>query len=124
MRHSKLGNVLLWTIQALLAALFLFAGIMKFAIPAEQLAAQSQYPLSFIYFIGAAEILGALGLTLPGITRIQPQLTPFAAVGLLIIMTGATVVTLSTGPGVLVPLVAGLLAAVVAYGRAPLALSR
>ena len=70
-------------------------------------------------FIGVCEILGGLGLVLPGLTRIRRGLTPLAAVGLLIIMIGA-VVTSVMGPGFsfAVPaLVTGLLLAVVAYGR-------
>ena len=64
---------------------------------------------------------GALGLILPGLLRIRPGLTPLAAAGLVIIMIGATVVSLTIGPVAmaLIPLVAGLLAAFVAWGRWP-----
>jgi uncharacterized membrane protein YphA (DoxX/SURF4 family) len=117
MRNSKKINALLWTIQFLLAALFLFAGVMKFVMPAEQLTAQSPLSAGFIHFIGVAEIFGALGLILPGLTRIQTRLTPLAAAGLVIIMIGATVLTISTGLGALVPFVTGVLAAFVAYSR-------
>lgn len=117
MRNSKKTNILLWTIQILLAALFLFAGAMKFLIPAEQMTAQSPFSLEFLYFIGIAEILGGLGLILPGLTHIQTRLTPLAAAGLVIIMIGATALTISGGFGALFPLVAGLLSAYVAYGR-------
>lgn len=117
MRNSKKTNILLWTIQVLLAALFLFAGIMKFLIPAAQLTAQSPFSAAFIRFIGVAEIAGALGLILPGLTRIQPRLTPLAATGLVLIMSGATTLTFSSGPGALFPFVAGVLCAFVAYGR-------
>jgi len=70
-------------------------------------------------FIGVSETLGGLGLILPGLLRIQPGLTPLAAAGLVIIMIGATVVTLMGGAvsPALIPLVVGLLAAFVAYGR-------
>ena len=117
MRNSKKSNILLWTIQILLAALFLFAGAMKFLIPAAQLTAGSPFSASFIHFIGVAEIAGALGLILPGLTRIQPRLTPLAATGLVLIMSGATALTFSTGLGALVPFAAGVLCAFVAYGR-------
>jgi uncharacterized membrane protein len=126
MRNSKKTNILLWTLQALLAALFLFAGIMKFLMPAEQMTAQSPFSIEFIYFIGIAEILGGLGLILPGVTHIQARLTPLAAAGLGIIMIGATAITISGGIGALFPLVAGLLLAYVAYARwriAPLAVA-
>jgi hypothetical protein len=63
--------------------------------------------------------LGALGLILPGLLRIRPGLTPLAAAGLVIIMIGATVVTLATGPAMLalIPLVTGLLLSFVIRGR-------
>lgn len=117
MRNSKKTNALLWTIQALLAALFLFAGVMKFVMSDAQLTAQSPFSAGFIHFIGIAEIFGALGLILPGVTHIRTRLTPLAAAGLVIIMSGATVLTLSTGPGALFPLILGVLAAYVAYAR-------
>jgi len=118
MRNSKKTNILLWTIQILLAALFLFAGIMKFLIPAAQLTAQSPFSAGFIHLIGLAEIAGALGLILPGLTRIQPRLTPLAATGLFLIMSGATTLMFSSGPAAaLFPFVAGVLSAFVAYGR-------
>ena len=111
----------LWIIQGLLALLFLFAGSMKLLVPIEMLTAQMPLPLPglFLQFIGVAEVAGAIGLILPGLLRIRPTLTPLAACGLLIIMVGATVVTLAGGQVVpaLVPLVVGLLCASVAYGR-------
>jgi hypothetical protein len=49
-------------------------------------------PPGFRIFIGVAEVLAAVGLTLPGITHVLPWLIPCAAVGLMIVMMGATVV--------------------------------
>ena len=109
----------LWIVQGLLAALFLFAGGLKLAMPIEELTAQLPLPGLFIRFIALAEALGALGLILPGLLRIRTDLTPLAAAGLVIIMSGATLVTLATmgaGPA-LFPLAVGLLAAFVAYRR-------
>jgi uncharacterized membrane protein len=116
---SKKLTVTLWIAQALLALVFLFAGTMKFVMPAAAMAAQSPFPLAFIYFIGVAEIAGALGLLLPGLTRIRPGLTPLAAAGLVVIMVGATITTLVIGPaaGATVPAVCGLVAAFVVEGR-------
>jgi uncharacterized membrane protein YphA (DoxX/SURF4 family) len=109
----------LWVVQVLLALLYLFTGGMKLVLPIEELTAQVPFPGWFVRFIGTAEVLGALGLVLPGLTRIRPGLTPLAAAGLVIIMVGATVVTLATMDAglALIPLVVGLLAAFVAYGR-------
>ncbi len=102
----------LWIVQGLLALIFLFSGGMKLVLPIEVLTEQMPLPGLFVRFIGAAEVLGAIGLILPGLLRIRPGLTPMAAAGLVIIMIGATGLTLA-----LIPLVVGLLAAFVAYGR-------
>jgi hypothetical protein len=109
----------LWAVQGLLAALFLFAGGMKLILPIEKLAGPVALPGLFVRFIGVAEVAGALGLILPGLLRLWPGLTPLAAAGLVIIMIGATVITLAGGAvaPALMPLVVGLLAAFVAYGR-------
>jgi uncharacterized membrane protein YphA (DoxX/SURF4 family) len=114
----------LWIVQVLLALLFLFAGGTKLVIPPDVLAkmgSPNQIPLPglFVRFIGVCEVLGALGLILPGLLRIKPWLTPLAAAGLFVVMIGATTLTVAAdglAAGV-VPLVAGLLAAFVAYGR-------
>ena len=112
-------NRTLWGVQGLLAALFLFAGGMKLATPIEVLAMMSPFPGEFIRFIGVCEVLGALGLVLPGLLRVRRELTPLAAAGLVAIMSGATLSTLAVGGGAmaLLPLAIGLLAAAVAYGR-------
>lgn len=117
-------NIALWIIQVLLALLFLFAGGTKLVIPPDVLMKmgspnQIHLPGLFIQFIGVCEVLGGLGLILPGLLRIKPGLTPLAAAGLIIIMIGATVVTaMGDGFAMALPsLVVGLLAAFVAYGR-------
>ncbi len=113
----------LWIVQGLLALLFLFAGVMKFIMSIEEMTRQIQMPAAFLWFIGVAEICGGLGLILPSLLRIRPGLTPLAAAGLVIIMIGATIVSLMIGPVALaaMPFVVGLLAAFVAYGRWKLA---
>jgi uncharacterized membrane protein YphA (DoxX/SURF4 family) len=119
-------NIALWIIQVLLALLFLFAGGMKLIIPPDVLASmgspnQVHLPGLLVRFIGVCEVLGALGLILPGIFRTRRGLTPLAAAGLLIIMIGAIVLTV-IGDGVgaaVVPLLTALLLALVAYGRWP-----
>ena len=110
---------LLWTIQVLLAALFLFAGVMKLILPLDKMTGPIPVPGMFLRFIGVCETLGALGLILPGLVRIRPGLTPLAAAGLVIIMLGATVLNLRGGDlfSTAVTVVVGLLAAFVAYGR-------
>ena len=111
----------LWIVQALLAVLFVFAGGFKLATPLDVLYTQMPLPLPgvFIRFIGACEILGALGLILPGLLRIRPELTSLAARGLVLIMVGATMFTpLDQLEMAVLPIVIGILAGFVAYGRA------
>jgi hypothetical protein len=85
----------------------------------DQMAGPVALPGWFLRFIGVAEVLGALGLILPGLLHIRPGLTPLAAAGLVLIMIGATVVTAAGGQlaPALIPVVVGLLAAFVAFGR-------
>jgi hypothetical protein len=114
-------NRTLWIIQILLAALFLFAGGAKFLVPADQMmqGMPAWLSISFLHFVGACEVLGAIGLILPGLLRIKPGLTPLAAACLVIIVVGATVVVLMGGMGAmaLFPFATAILAAFVAYGR-------
>jgi uncharacterized membrane protein YphA (DoxX/SURF4 family) len=116
----KTRNRLLWTAQILVGLLFVFAGSMKFIMPVEKLQqGPVVFPIAFMYFIGVCEILGGLGLILPGLTRIAAFLTPLAAAGLTIIMIGATSVSV-VGMGVaagLFPAVIGALTISIAYGR-------
>ena len=112
-------NIALWIAQGLLAAIFLFAGGMKLVLPVEEMTKQLPLPGLFLRFIAVCEVLGAIGLILPWLLGSRPGLTPLAAAGLVIIMIGATALTLAT-TGItmaLIPLVVGILAAFVAYGR-------
>jgi uncharacterized membrane protein YphA (DoxX/SURF4 family) len=118
-RPDRKMNVVLWILQSLLAALFMFAGVMKFIMPIEEMTKEIALPGWFLHFIGAAEILGAIGLILPGILRIRVGLTPLAAAGLAIITLGATWITLAAGQGTMaiIPFVVALLSAFVAHSR-------
>jgi len=112
-------NIVLWIAQGLLAAIFLFAGGMKLILPIEEMTKQLPLPGLFLRFIAVCEVLGAIGLILPWLLGLRPGLTPLAAAGLVIIMIGATALTLATA-GItmaLILLVVGILAAFVAYGR-------
>lgn len=107
----------LWTAQICLAALFLFAGVMKFVMPVEEMTKQSSLSGAFLHFVRVAEMLGGIGLVVPAVFRIWPWLTPIAACGLVIIMIGATVISMPMGWFALFPLLVGIIAGFVAYGR-------
>jgi len=115
------NNKLLWTLQGLLALLFLFAGGTKLVMDPVALAGQSHMSAGFLQFIGVCELLGGVGLIVPWLTGIRPALTPLAAAALIVIMIGATVTTLQQPDQppatALIPFVVGLLLMVVAYGR-------
>jgi len=84
-------NVLLWVLQALLAVAFLAHGWLFLFPPAEMVDLMNAViPPAFRMFIGVAEVLAAVGLTLPGIRRVLPWLIPLAAAGLMIVMLAAT----------------------------------
>jgi len=119
MAERKPLTYALWIVQGLLALLFLWTGGIKLILPLEELTGPIPLPGWFVRFIGVAEVLGALGLILPRLLGIRTGLTALAAAGLVIIMIGATAITLAAGDVAmaLIPLVVGLLAAFVAYGR-------
>jgi len=116
---TRKSNIALWSVQGLLAVLFVFAGGMKLVMPIEMMKGPVELPGLFLRFIGVCEVLGAVGLILPELLHIRRELTPVAAAGLTIIMIGATVMTLmggSVAPAI-VPFVVGVLASVIARGR-------
>ena len=113
-------NITLWILQVLLALMFLWHGVL-FVSPPPEIVAQmnAALPRWFQLFLGTAEVLAAIGLTLPGLTRIRPGLVPAAAAGIMIVMVCATVLHLwrrEFGPAV-TTIVLLLMATVVAYGR-------
>jgi len=118
--RTRTANRLLWTAQILAALIFLFAGSMKFIMPAEKMQqGPIVLPMAFLYFIGICECLGAVGLILPAATRIRPGLTPLAAAGLTIIMIGATTISImamGVAAGI-VPAAVGVITASITYGR-------
>jgi uncharacterized membrane protein YphA (DoxX/SURF4 family) len=120
-RRIRVKNAALWALQSLLAALFLFSGGTKLTVPIDVLLKQMPLPLPglFLRFIGACEVLGAFGLILPGLLRIRRELTALAASGLIVIMIGATALTLAVGGGAtaLIPVTVGLLLLLIARSR-------
>ncbi|MCK6502155.1 DoxX family protein [Myxococcota bacterium] len=119
---SRALHVGLWVVQVLLALLFGMVGAMKSFTPIEELSANLPWVSSLprlARFIGASELLGAIGLIAPAATRIQPWLTPLAGAALLLVMVLAVAFHLSRGEFTAVPvnLVLGGMAAFVAWGR-------
>jgi len=114
-------NALVWFIQVFLAIQYLIHGWIFFSPPAamaEAMAASGMNP-GFRQFIGIAEILASIGLVLPALTRILPWLTPFAALGLTIVMASATIYHLGRGevPNAISAVNLLMLVAVTAYLR-------
>jgi hypothetical protein len=88
-------NIVLWVLQALLAAAFLAHGWLFLSPPADVVEQMNALlPRWFQLFLGVAEVLAAAGLTLPGLTRISPWLVTWAAVGVMIVTASATVLHL------------------------------
>lgn len=113
-------NILLWIVQVLLALAFLAHGIMFLAPPPDiAVLMNASLPRWFQVFLGVAEVSAAIGLTLPGLTRILPVMVPAAAVGVMIVTVSATALHLSRGEysSAATTFVLLLLAAFVAWGR-------
>ena len=116
-------NIALWIVQALLALVFVAAGLRKATQPIDTLAVSMKWAKDFsswiVRAIGALEILGGIGVILPAATGILPWLTPVAAIGLVLTMVGAMILHMRRGEvshiGLNVILL--LLALFVVYGR-------
>jgi uncharacterized membrane protein YphA (DoxX/SURF4 family) len=119
-------NIVLWVMQAVLAAVLLSAGLPKITKPKEELVAPmgqwvNSFPGPGIKLLGLVEVLGAVGLVVPPLVGIAPVLAPVAAVGTVLIMIGAIVAHArereSEGSKITMNVVLGVLAVVVAWGR-------
>lgn len=123
-RPNMAWHVALWVAQIALAGMFGFAGFMKLTTPMAQLHATMAWtsvtPDLLVRFIGLSELAGALGLILPALTRVQPKLTPLAALGLAAIMVLAIGFHGVRGEFFALPITIalGVAAAFVAWGRA------
>jgi putative oxidoreductase len=116
-------NIVLWILQVLLAAAFFAHGLLLLAPPPD-IAAQmvASLPRWFWVFLGIAEVLAAIGITLPGLTRILPWLVTWAAVGIMFVMVSATVwhIARNEMSSAVITFVLLAMATFVAYGRARL----
>jgi len=124
MRNVFTPNGLLWILQVFLALFFgLASGAPKLLVPTDALPLPIPLPQAFVWFIGTCEVLGALGLLLPGLTRVQPRLTTIAALCLAALTVCAAIYQLlaQQPANAVFALAIGALAAFVAYGRTRLA---
>jgi putative oxidoreductase len=122
-KRSKGLNIALWVAQIFLAIVFSLVGAMKAFLPLHEVARTmhwvSALPAGLVRFIGFAELAGVLGLILPASTRIQPKLTPLAALGLAIVVLLGAALHFTRGEGAMTPLnfVLAALAVFVMWGR-------
>src|SRR5215212_11377684 len=94
----RVANIALWVLQLLMAALFFWHGQFSVFPPTDMVAMiNANIGEGLRVFIGVAEILAAVGLILPGLSRILPALTALAAAGLMIVMSSATALHLFRG---------------------------
>jgi hypothetical protein len=113
-------NILLWVFQVLLAVVFLAHGVMML-FPPPEVAVQmnASLPRWFSLFIGVSEVFAAIGLTLPGLTRVLPWLVSCAAVGIMTVMISATVYHVARNEigSAVITFVLLIMATFVAYAR-------
>ncbi|GAB3977912.1 DoxX family protein [Spirosoma terrae] len=120
---SNVVHIVLWVVQVILAVSLIWAAWMKLVQPIEQLATMwpwaGQVPVALVKMTGIVDLLGAAGLILPSVLRIQPKLTPMAAISIIILMVCASVFHIMRGEVALigVNIVFAILAAFVAWGR-------
>lgn len=119
---SKLLNVSLWIAQTLLAALLLWAAAMKLFSPADKLAAMWPWTAQnrkLVYFTGVLDALAALGLILPGVLGMMPQLTVYAALGTVALMIAAMIFHILRGETsqIGINIVIAVVALLIAWGR-------
>lgn len=115
-------NILLWVLQIVLGLYFVLVGVTHFIIPPNLPAPMHwmyELPMWLHFFSGGAEILGGVGLILPGVTRIQTRLIPLAATGLVFVMIGAMVYHFTRGElqSIVSNLFLASLLTFLAYGR-------
>jgi uncharacterized membrane protein YphA (DoxX/SURF4 family) len=120
---SKPMHIALWTAQVLLAATLIWSGSVKLARPVAELAAMwpwaGEVPVAVVKLTAVVDLLGAIGLIFPALFRIQPKLTPVAALGIVVLMICAAVFHIARGEAssIGVNVVVGAIALFIAWGR-------
>lgn len=122
-KPSRALHITLWIAQILLATTLIWSGSIKLFQSIEQLAAMwpwaGEVPVALVKFTGIVDLLGALGLVLPALLRIQPKFTPIAAIGIVVLMICAITFHILRGEGsnIGVNIIFALIAAFIAWGR-------
>lgn len=122
-KRPRILHTTLWIAQVLLAASMVWGATMKLFTPIEELADMwpwvAQVSSAFLMFTAIVDLLGALGLILPALLRIQPKLTPIAAVAVLVLMISAAVFHIRRGEASQIGanIAFALLAIFIAWGR-------
>ena len=123
LRMKSTLNIVLWVLQALFALAYLNAGYLKTFRPIQEIAPTifwaPSLPDLMVRFIGACELLGAVGLILPALVKILPQLTALAAACLTLVMLAANIFHIARGEFFVLPMTGTflVLVAFIAYGR-------
>lgn len=114
-------NTALWIVQGLLAFAMVGAGLFKLTTPHAKLAAKMTWAVTWppgrVKLLGLAQVLGAIGLVLPGAAGFVPALTPIAALCLLVLMIGAVKTHRDLNEPIFAPAVLAVLALLIAIGR-------
>jgi uncharacterized membrane protein YphA (DoxX/SURF4 family) len=113
-------NVVLWVLQVVLGLFFVLAsGAPKFFAPHEMLAMPIDLPREFLIFVGTCEVLGGLGLILPGLLRRRQEMTTVAAFMLVLLTLCATVYQLlgRQPESAVFAVGVGVVCALIGYGR-------
>ncbi|MVM29232.1 DoxX family membrane protein [Spirosoma sp. HMF4905] len=122
-KPSKAMHITLWLAQVVLAIVLVWAGTMKLFQPIEKLSAMwpwtGQIPVLLVKLSGIVDLIGAIGLILPALVRIKPQLTPIAALGIIALMVCASIFHIARGEAssIGVNIAFALIAAFIAWGR-------
>jgi uncharacterized membrane protein YphA (DoxX/SURF4 family) len=122
-KYSTALNIALWIAQVVLAASFIWAGMMKLFQPIEKLSEMwlwtSQVPDVLLKFTGIVDLLGGIGLILPSLLRIKPKITPMTAIAIVVLMVCASIFHIVRGEASQIGanIVFVLIAAFIAWGR-------
>lgn len=122
-KASRTLHITLWVMQVIVAALFIWTGFSKLTLPIEKLAAMFPWtvevPQAFLVFTALCDLLGGIGLLLPAMLRIKPQLTAWAAIGCAALMLSAIIFHVSRGEASVIGfnIFVLLIALFIAWGR-------